>query len=385
MSVRRLADEAVQPPAFAFSPENARWAAGRIALYPQGRQQSAVIPLLMRAQEQEGWVTRAAIEAVAGILDMPYIRVLEVATFYSQFQLQPVGSRAHVEVCGTTPCMLRGAEALIEVCRHRIHSEPLTRNEAGTLSWQEVECLGACVNAPMVAIGRDTYEDLTPERLGEIIDSFAAGQGATVPTGPQNGRQFSAPITGVTTLTGELEGTGTTAPGGSESPAAPQEPTTKGRPTDIQEEQAPAIEGPAPQAKVSEATAEGARQQADADAGADGTPNAAMREDATGAESNGGKIDAGAAPRKKPPRKRTPGARAASSTKTPAAKTKSQGARADVDPQQAGGAATPPPGGPATSTAATDTAAPTAEAGGGERGPESTQSVDSSKEPKGKS
>ena len=157
----------------------------------------------MRAQEQEGWVTRAAIEHVGHMLDMPLIRVLEVATFYTQFQLKPVGTRAHVQVCGTTPCMLSGSEALMEVCRSRIHHDQFHTNADGTLSWEEVECLGACVNAPMVMIFKDTYEDLTPERLAEIIDAFAAGDGPKVPTGPQVDRIFSAPQSGLTTLKSE--------------------------------------------------------------------------------------------------------------------------------------------------------------------------------------
>ena len=131
----------------------------------------------MLAQDQERLGTKAAIEHVADMLDMPYIRVLEVATFYTQFQLKPVGTRAHIQVCGTTPCMLRGAEALMDVCRAKIHHDQFHPNADGTLSWEEVECLGACVNAPMVMIFKDTYEDLSPERLGEIIEAFAAGKG----------------------------------------------------------------------------------------------------------------------------------------------------------------------------------------------------------------
>ncbi|MCA1489874.1 NADH-quinone oxidoreductase subunit NuoE [Sinorhizobium alkalisoli] len=200
MSVRRLAEDTVQPATFAFSKENAAWAKATIKKYPKGREQSAVIPLLMRAQEQDGWVTRAAIESIADMLGMAYIRVLEVATFYTQFQLKPVGTRAHVQVCGTTPCMLRGAEDLIKICKKKIASEPFTLNEGGTLSWEEVECQGACVNAPMVMIFKDSYEDLTPERLEEIIDSFDAGRGAEVQPGPQIDRIFSAPIGGPTTL-----------------------------------------------------------------------------------------------------------------------------------------------------------------------------------------
>lgn len=203
MSVRRLAEASVQPASFAFSKANATWARQTIRKYPKGREQSAVIPLLMRAQEQEGWVSQAAIEHVAEMLDMPKIRVLEVATFYTQYQLQPVGTKAHVQVCGTTPCMLRGSEKLMDVCRSKIHPEQFHTNEAGTLSWEEVECLGACVNAPMAMIFKDTYEDLTPERLGEIIDAFEAGKGASIVPGPQNGRSTSEPLTAQTTLVDE--------------------------------------------------------------------------------------------------------------------------------------------------------------------------------------
>lgn len=205
MSVRRLADDAVQPAAFAFNAENQAWAHKTIAKFPEGRQQSAVIPLLMRAQEQDGWVTKAAIEHVAGMLDMPLIRVLEVATFYTQFQLKPVGTRAHIQVCGTTPCMLRGSEALMDVCRHKINHDPFELNADGTLSWEEVECQGACANAPMVMIFKDAYEDLTPERLAEIIDAFEAGKGDTVKPGPQVGRETSNPVNGLTSLTEDLD------------------------------------------------------------------------------------------------------------------------------------------------------------------------------------
>lgn len=209
MSVRRLAEESVQPKDFAFTADNLLWAEKTIAKYPEGRQQSAVIPLLMRAQEQEGWVTRTAIEYVADLLGMAYIRVLEVATFYTQFQLKPVGKQAHIQVCGTTPCMLRGAGDLIKVCKKRINEHALETNDKGTLSWEEVECIGACVNAPMVMVFKDTYEDLTPERLEEIIDAFEAGKGDTIPVGPQNGRKTSEPITGLTSL---IDGSDVTSP-----------------------------------------------------------------------------------------------------------------------------------------------------------------------------
>lgn len=205
MSVRRLAEDTVQPNGFVFSRDNAAEAKRWIRKYPEGRQQSAVIPLLMLAQEQEGWVTKASIEHIAELLDMPLIRVMEVATFYTQFQLQPVGSRAHVQVCGTTPCMLRGAGDLIAVCRRKISEQQFHRNADGTLSWEEVECQGACVNAPMVMIGRDAYEDLTAERLEEIIDAFEAGKGDTIPPGPQIDRIFSAPANGLTTLLDDVK------------------------------------------------------------------------------------------------------------------------------------------------------------------------------------
>ena len=203
MSVRRLADASVQPASFAFNKANAASAKKWIGKYPKGREQSAIIPLLMLAQEQEGWVTKAAIESICEMLGMPYIRGLEVATFYTQYQLKPVGTRAHIQVCGTTPCMLRGSEELMDVCRSKIHHDQFHTNEAGTLSWEEVECLGACVNAPMVMIFKDTYEDLTPERLAKIIDDFEAGKGHSVPVGPQNGRHFSAPVSGFTALADE--------------------------------------------------------------------------------------------------------------------------------------------------------------------------------------
>ena len=198
MSVRRL--DPVQPASFAFNAENLAWAKKTMGNYPAGKQASAVIQLLWRAQEQNnGWVTRPAIEYVAGLLEMSYIRVLEVATFYTMFQLSPVGKRAHIQVCGTTPCMLRGAEGLKTVCQNKIHRDPHHLSADGNFSWEEVECLGACVNAPMVQISKDTYEDLTPASLTKLIDDIAAGK--PVKPGPQINRQLSAPEGGPTTLT----------------------------------------------------------------------------------------------------------------------------------------------------------------------------------------
>jgi NADH-quinone oxidoreductase subunit E len=199
MAVRRLAPPEQQPKDFAFTAENAAWANEQIAKYPPGRQESAIIPLLWRAQEQNGgWLPEAAIRHVADLLDMATIRALEVATFYTMFLLQPCGKKAHVQVCGTTPCMLRGSEAILDVCRTRIHHDPLHVSADGNFSWEEVECLGACVNAPMVLIWNDTYEDLTAESFGKILDDFAGGRKPK--PGPQIDRQLSAPVGGPTTL-----------------------------------------------------------------------------------------------------------------------------------------------------------------------------------------
>jgi NADH-quinone oxidoreductase subunit E len=169
-----------------------------IANYPPGKQQSAVIPLLWLVQKQEGWVSEPAIRVVAETLGMPVMRVLENATFYTMFMLEPVGDVALVQVCGTTPCMLRGAGDLISLCKSRIgpHDQ---RSADGKFYWQEVECLGACSNAPMAAINDYYYEDLTAESFGAILDGFAAGK-APAP-GSATGRQCAAPEGGPRTLT----------------------------------------------------------------------------------------------------------------------------------------------------------------------------------------
>ncbi|MDZ4309218.1 MAG: NADH-quinone oxidoreductase subunit E [Cypionkella sp.] len=194
--LRRLHKE--QPASFAFTPANLAWAEGQIAKYPEGRQASAIIPLLWRAQEQEGWLTRPAIEHVADKLGMAYIRALEVATFYFMFQLQPVGSVAHIQICGTTSCMICGAEELIAVCRELVADKAHALSADGKFSWEEVECLGACTNAPMAQIGKDYYEDLTADKLRALIGRFSKGE-VPVP-GPQNGRYASEPLSGLTSL-----------------------------------------------------------------------------------------------------------------------------------------------------------------------------------------
>lgn len=198
MAVRRLAAE--QPESFEFTEKNLAWANKLIDRYPAGRQASAVIPLLWRAQEQnDGWVSEPSIRYIAELLDMPNIRVLEVATFYTMFQLQPVGKKAHIQVCGTTPCQLRGSEDLIKICKSRIANHMHEISEDGMFSWEEVECLGACVNAPMVQIYKDTYEDLTPESFESLLDDIEAGNEVT--PGPQNGRRFAMAEGGLTSLT----------------------------------------------------------------------------------------------------------------------------------------------------------------------------------------
>jgi NADH-quinone oxidoreductase subunit E len=198
MSNRRLAPAEVQPAEFAFTADNENWAAREIEKYPPGRQASAVIPLLWRAQEQAGgWLPQKAIEAVAQRLGMPYIRVLEVATFYTMFALEPVG-RHFVQLCGTVPCHNKGALELKEVLRRRMGEQGHV-TEDGLFSWLEVECLGACCNAPMVQINKDYYEDLTPEILEKILDDLAAGR--EVKPGPQQGRISSEPAGDVKTLT----------------------------------------------------------------------------------------------------------------------------------------------------------------------------------------
>ena len=192
-----------QPDTFAFSEQNHAWAEQQLTKYPAGRQASAIIPLLWRAQQQEGWLTRPAVEHVAEMLGLPHIRAYEVATFYFMFQLQPVGSVAHVQVCGTTCCMICGAEDLVDICRRKIARQPHQVSVCGRFSWEEVECLGACANAPMVQIGSDYYEDLSVADLSEILDQFAEGD-SPVP-GSRRGRYSSEPSGGLTSLLTDSE------------------------------------------------------------------------------------------------------------------------------------------------------------------------------------
>ncbi|NWG54448.1 MAG: NADH-quinone oxidoreductase subunit NuoE [Hydrogenophilaceae bacterium] len=195
MSVRRLAEQ--QPESFAFRADILPEVERQIAKFPANRKASAVIPLLWLVQKQEGWVSEPAIRVIADMLGMPKIRVLEVATFYTMFHLEPRG-RHHLQVCGTTPCMLRGAEDLKDVCQRRI-GKKFAVSADGAFSWEEVECLGGCVNAPVVAIDDYYHEDLSPDDLEALIDALARGE--AVKPGSARGRQTSAPEGGAKTLT----------------------------------------------------------------------------------------------------------------------------------------------------------------------------------------
>ncbi|MGF1461942.1 MAG: NADH-quinone oxidoreductase subunit NuoE [Maricaulaceae bacterium] len=200
MSVRRLAQ--AQPESFEFAPDTLERIRDWMAKYPEGRQASAVIPALWIVQKQcEGWLPEPAMRAVADLLGMAYMRVYEVATFYTMFNLGPVGEHL-IQVCGTTPCWLRGAEALKAVCEKRIGPKGSVSAD-GKFSWMEVECLGACVNAPMVQISNaqtDAYfEDFTAESFEALLDRLAGGE--PVRPGPQSGRDASAPEGEPTSLT----------------------------------------------------------------------------------------------------------------------------------------------------------------------------------------
>ncbi|MBV9330691.1 MAG: NADH-quinone oxidoreductase subunit NuoE [Alphaproteobacteria bacterium] len=200
MSFRRLAPPELQPAGFSFTSENDARLEKEIQKYPQGRQASAVIAALWLGQEQEGWVTRPMIEAVAKRLDMAFIRVLEVATFYTMFNLEPVGTYL-VQVCTTTPCWLQGSDHVVAACKKHIAPSPKMLSPDGKFSWMEVECLGACVNAPVLQIGKDYFEDLDGAATTAIIDALRRGE-APKP-GPQNGRHSSEPLGGATTLKDE--------------------------------------------------------------------------------------------------------------------------------------------------------------------------------------
>jgi len=184
---------------FVFTPENEAAAKKHVAKYPPGRQQSAVMPLLDLAQRQNGgWLTETAIRYIAGYLSMPEIRVWEVASFYTMYNLKPIG-RHHVQVCTTTPCWLRGSADVVTACEKHLGIHVGETTKDGLFTLKSVECLGACVNAPMMQIGDDYYEDLDAESTVKILKALAAGE--TPKPGPQSGRRTSEPAGGLTTLT----------------------------------------------------------------------------------------------------------------------------------------------------------------------------------------
>jgi NADH-quinone oxidoreductase E subunit len=205
MSAAAKNDDFLQPTSFAFNETNLAEAKKHIAKYPKGRQASAVMPLLWIAQYQEGWVSRAAMDVVAGMLDMAPIRVYEVATFYTMYSLKPKGTHL-IQVCRTTPCWLRGSDGLTDLCKKKLGIGMHETTSDGKFTLMEVECLGACVNAPMVQINDDFYEDLTPETLSKVLDELAAGRQPKV--GPQVDRLNSAPVGGMTTLKDLPKGAG---------------------------------------------------------------------------------------------------------------------------------------------------------------------------------
>jgi NADH-quinone oxidoreductase subunit E len=232
--LRRLAPPDMQPVGFAFNADNAEWAKREISKYPQGRQASAVIALLWRGQEQDGWVTHPMIESIAQMLSMPFIRVLEVATFYTMFNLVPVGTYL-VQVCTTSPCWLAGSDAVVDACKTHIHPAQRTVSADGKFSWMEVECLGACVNAPMLQIDKDFYEDLDGPITEKLLEDFRAGR--TVKPGPQNSRHTSEPLGGATTLSdpslydGSMIGRQKRAPAVTDSDSKATTPKTPGAAT----------------------------------------------------------------------------------------------------------------------------------------------------------
>ncbi len=190
-----------QPDDFEFTAENKARAQAILARYPEGRQQSAVMPLLDLAQRQhDGWLPRAAMDYVADMLGMPPIRVYEVASFYTMYNRRPIGKH-HVQVCTNIACLLRGSDDVLHACKDKLDVEVGETTEDGQFTLSEVECLGACSNAPMMQIGDDYYEDLDAESAGRVLDALTRGETPT--PGPQNGRRTCEPMGGPTTLVEE--------------------------------------------------------------------------------------------------------------------------------------------------------------------------------------
>ena len=189
MSIKKVSKE--QPDSFEFNEENLKIANGIIKNYPSGKQQSAVMSFLYLAQRQNNnWIPLVAMKYIAKLLNMPYIKVYEVATFYSMYNLSPVG-KYFVQVCTTTPCMIRGAYKLVEACKEKISKNQNTLSNDGKCSWVEVECLGACVNAPMMQINEDYFEDLDKEKTSKIFDKILNNE--NIEPGSYRGRVNSEP------------------------------------------------------------------------------------------------------------------------------------------------------------------------------------------------
>ena len=198
MSLKKISKD--QPEKFEFNDKNIELAKKMINNYPEGKQQSAVMSLLYLAQRQNNnWIPLAAMKYIAKFLNMPYIKVYEVATFYSMYNLSPVG-KFFYQVCTTTPCMLRGAYKLVEVCKKKISNKENEISREGNSSWMEVECLGACINAPMIQINDEYYEDLDEKKLENIIEQTMKGK--TPKPGSYRGRVNSEPENNRTTLVG---------------------------------------------------------------------------------------------------------------------------------------------------------------------------------------
>ncbi len=198
MSIKKIHKE--QPETFQFNDKSMEAANKIVSNYPDGKQQSAVMALLYIAQRQnDNWIPLQAMKYIAKFLDMPYIKVYEVATFYSMYNLSPVG-KYFFQVCTTTPCMLRGAYDLVKVCKKKISDKENMLSDDGKISWMEVECLGACVNAPMMQVNEDYYEDLNDKKLEEIIDTIY--QNKTPKPGSYSGRINTEPVNNRKTLLG---------------------------------------------------------------------------------------------------------------------------------------------------------------------------------------
>ncbi len=198
MSIKKIHKE--QPETFKFNDKSMEAANKIVSNYPDGKQQSAVMALLYIAQRQnDNWIPLKAMKYIAKFLDMPYIKVYEVATFYSMYNLSPVG-KYFFQVCTTTPCMLRGAYDLVKVCKNKISEKENVLSDDGKISWMEVECLGACVNAPMMQVNEDYYEDLNDKKMEEIIETIY--QNKIPKPGSYSGRISTEPVNNRKTLLG---------------------------------------------------------------------------------------------------------------------------------------------------------------------------------------